>query len=377
MQRTIGVSAVLSLLVLPFLVSAAEVRYGEQASLAGNERIASDFYIAGGNVSSAGPVTADLAAVGGNVMVTSAVTQDVLVAGGSVAVLGTVGDDLRIAGGNITIGGQIRGDLIAGGGQTQVSGSGISGDVLWGGGTLRIEAPVAGNLKLAGGEVYINSTVGGNVEFMGEKITLGRNAVIEGDFSYTSANEVVIEEGAAVRGETNFTRRENPARGIEHGFAAVTSLAFLAGFLMRLISALLLALIFHRYARTLVENVTERPLLELGRGFATFAITPVASIVLLVTVLGVPLGLLGLILFAAMIIFASLLAPVILGSVLHKLVMKPAAYQVTWLTILIGVVVYTILGWIPFIGWIGKCVLVLMTLGAIVKIKWDAGKSWR
>lgn len=377
MQRTIGVSAVISLLVLPLLVSAAELRYGEQASLAGNERLASDFYIAGGNVSSAGPVTGDLAAVGGNVMVTSAVTQDIFAAGGSVAVLGTVGDDLRVAGGNLTISSQVRGDLIVGGGQTHVTGSGISGDVLWGGGTLRLEAPVAGDLKLVGGDVYINSTVGGAVEFMGEKLTLGKNAVIEGDLTYTSANEVVIEEGAMVRGETQFTKRENPARDMKAGFAAFASFAFLAGFLMKLACALALALIFNRYARTLVENVTEKPLLELGRGFAAFAVTPVASIVLLVTVLGVPLGLLGLIVFAAMIIFASLLAPVILGSIIHKLVMKPGAYHVTWLTVLVGVVAYTILGWIPFVGWIGKFVLVLMTLGAIVKVKWEAGKAWR
>lgn len=376
MQRTIGVSAVISLLVLPLLAGAAEIRFGEQPSLAGNERLNGDFYIAGGNVSSAGPVAGDLAAVGGNVMVTSAVTQDVFAGGGSVTVLGTVGDDLRVGGGNVTVGSQVRGDLIAGGGQVQVSGSGVSGDVLWGGGVLRLEAPVAGNLKLAGGEVYINSTVGGGVEFIGDKITLGRSAVIEGDLTYTSANEVVMEEGAAVRGETQFTRREQQG-DMKGGLAAFASLAFFAGFFMRLACALLLALVFHRYARTLVESVADRPLLELGRGFAAFAITPVASVVLLATVLGVPLGILGLILFAMMLIFASLLAPVLLGSVLHKLVMKPSGYEVTWLTVLVGVIAYAVLGWIPFVGWIGKFILVLMTLGAIVKVKWEAGKSWR
>jgi cytoskeletal protein CcmA (bactofilin family) len=377
MTKTIGAGAVITLMfAVPLTLFAAEMRVGEQPSLASNERISDDFYIAGGNVSSGGPVAGDLVAAGGNVLINSAVTGDLLAGGGTVSILGTVSDDVRVGGGNITIGGQVRGDVVAGGGQTQISGAGVGGDVLWGGGTLRIEAPVAGDLKLAGGDVYLNSTVVGNVEFMGEKLTLGRGAIIEGNLTYKSPNEAVMEEGAAVRGTTDFQKQESKGAS-KAGFAAFASLAVLMGFLMRFACALALALIFHRYARTLVESVTRKPLLELGRGFAAFAVVPVASVVLMITVLGLPLGFLGMLAFVALLIFASLLAPVVLGSVVHKLALKPANYEVTWLTILIGVVLYTILGWIPFVGWIAKFALVLMTIGAIAKVKWDAGKEWR
>jgi len=375
MTKTIGVGAVITLLVAPMLLAAAEVRVGEQPSLAGNERISDDFYIAGGNVSSAGPITGDLIAAGGNVLINSPVTQDVIVGGGSITILGTVGDDVRVGGGNITISGQVRGDVVVGGGQTQISGAGVSGDVLWGGGSLRIEAPVAGDLKLGGGEVYINSTVRGNVEFAGEKLTLGQGAVIEGNLTYKSPNEATLEEGARVQGATDFQRQDrNKAK---EGVLAFATLAVLTGFLMKLACALVLALFFHRYAVTLVRSVVDRPLVELGRGFAAFAILPIASIVLLITILGVPLGIIGLIAIVVLLIFSSLFAPVILGSIVHKWTLKPATYEVTWLTVLIGVVLYSILGWIPFIGWIAKFALVLMTLGAIVKVKWDAGKEWR
>lgn len=377
MTKTIGVGAVITLLMAPALLFAAEVRLGEQPSLASDERIGNDFYIAGGNVTSSGPVAGDLIAAGGNVLVSSAVTHDMMVGGGSVTVLGSVGDDLRVGGGNITISSQVRGDLVAGGGQTHVTGAGIGGDVLWAGGVLRIEAPVAGDLKLAGGEVYLNSTVLGNVEFKGEKLTLGPSAVIEGNLAYSSPNEAVVEAGATVRGETNFQKLESKRAATKAGFAAIASVAVLLGFLMRLACALVLALIFHRYAVTLVQSVAQRPLMELGRGFAAFAILPVASVIFLITVLGVPLGILGLLAFVSLLIFASLLAPVILGSIVHKWAVKPSGYQVTWLTILLGVVLYTVLGWIPIVGWVAKFALVLLTIGAIVKVKWDAGKEWR
>lgn len=377
MTRMIGAGAVILLLVVPMLLLAAEVRVGEQPSLAGNERISDDFYIAGGNVSSSGPITGDLVAAGGNVLINSAVTGDVLVGGGSVTILGTVGDDIRVGGGNITISSQVRGDLVAGGGQTVVSGAGIGGDVLWGGGTLRIEAPIGGDLKLGGGDVYINSTVVGNVEFRGEKLTLGKSAIIEGNLTYATPGEAVMEDGAVVRGTTDFKKQESKKDAAKAGLAAFASLAMLAGFFMRLAGALVLALFFHRYAMRLVESIVEKPLVELGRGFAAFAVIPVASVILLITVIGVPLGILGLVSFVVLLICTSLLAPVILGSITHKLVLKPATYQVTWLTVLIGVVLYTILGWIPVLGWIAKFALILVTLGAIVKVKWEAGKEWR
>ncbi|OGG72526.1 hypothetical protein A3A38_04170 [Candidatus Kaiserbacteria bacterium RIFCSPLOWO2_01_FULL_53_17] len=377
-MKKIWTGALVAAMCVPVLALAAEVRVGEQPSLAANERITDDFYIAGGNVSSAGVITGDLVAAGGNVVVNSAVTQDVIVGGGSVTILGTVGDDIRVGGGNIMINGRVGGDVVVGGGQTQISGAGVGGDVLWGGGTLRIEAPVAGDLKLGGGNVYINAPIRGNVEFMGEKLTLGSAAVIQGNLTYTSPEEAVMEEGAVVRGATDYTKKETKAReAARFGLAAFLSIAILMKFLMLFASALVVGLIFQRYAVSLVNSAVAQPLMGLGRGFAVLVLTPIASIILLITVLGVPLGILGLIAFAGMIVFASILVPILLGSLVHKWVMKPAGYEVTWLTILIGAVLATILGWIPIVGWIVKFAVLLVALGVAMKMKWDIAKNWR
>ncbi len=378
MIKKIWAGATLIVLCIPVFAAAAEVRTGEQPSLPANETINDDLYIAGGNVSSSGKVNGDLIAAGGTVLISSAVLQDLIVGGGSITILGNVGDDIRVGGGNITISSKVVGDVVAGGGQVQISGAGIGGDVLWGGGTIRIEAPVAGSLMLAGGNVYINSPIKGNVEFKGDKLTLGSGAVIQGNLTYASANPADIQQGAVVRGETKYEKQESKANGaMKAGIATFLTLALLAKFLMTLASALAFGLIFQKYAIAMVRGAAAGPLLELGRGFAVVVITPIASVVLLVTVLGIPLGLLGLVAFVAMCIFASIAGPIVLGSVVHKLTMKPNDYQVTWLTILIGVVLYSILGWIPIIGWLARFVIFLITLGATMKIKWDVVKSWR
>lgn len=371
------ISAVLAAaLLIPAAALAAELRAGEQPSLSASETINDDFYIAGGSVSSAGAVRGDLAAIGGSVLIRSSTSADAAAGGGNVTVLGAVGDDLRVGGGDVLVGGKVGGDVIAGGGQVQLTGDGIGGDVVWGGGALRVDAPVAGDMTLRGGDVFLDSTVGGNVNFKGERLTLGRNAAIQGNLTYSSPKEATLEEGAVVRGETAYTKAER--RGVSKEAAAgIVSAFFIGKFLSVLILALLFGALFKRYANALVERVAQRPLLELGRGFVTLIVLPVASVLLFFTLLGIPLGLFGLLAFAALLVFVSIAAPIVLGSIVHQWVFKPQMREVTWKTTLLGVALYSVVRLVPIIGWLAAFALILMTLGAVVKMKWNIMQEWR
>lgn len=378
MSRALFVGVFVSAaLLMPVFAAAAEFRAGDQPSLASNERTAGNFYIAGGNVTSGGQVRGDLAAAGGNVLVSGPVSEDIAAAGGSITILGNAGGDMRVAGGNIIVNGQVGGDLAVAGGQVQVSGAGVGGDVLWGGGVLRIDAPVAGNLELAGGNVFINAPVRGNVHFTGEKLTLGSNAVIDGNLTYSSPKEAEVLNGAVVKGTTSYEPRPSVRAFTKTGVLAVLSSLFLLKFIMLFASALVLGLVFKRYSATLVHTVVSQPLLELGRGFVMFAALPAASVVLLMTVIGVPLGALGLIVFGALILFASIASPIVLGSIVRRWISKSTEHDIRWTTILLGAALFTLLNAIPFVGWIAKFVILLMTAGAVTKIKWGIIQDWR
>ncbi|MDO8576671.1 MAG: hypothetical protein Q7R90_05185, partial [bacterium] len=366
-----GASLLVSALIIPVVAFAAELRIGESPSLSSSETIQKDLYLAGGNVTSSGKVNGDLAVGGGNILVNGPVSQDLFVGGGSITVVADVGDDLRVGGGNIIVSGKIGNDVVAAGGQTSISGGGVGGDVLWAGGMLRVDAPVGGNMQLAGGEVVINSRVRGNVSFKGQKLTLGKDAVIDGNLDYSAQKEATIEAGATVKGQTTFEPQKAPRAPISgKGIIAFLSLVFLGKFLALLVFALAFGLFFRRYAEVLVGNAVAQPLLETGRGLIVLIVLPVASVMLLVTLIGIPLGVLGIIGFIALLLFASPLASIIVGSVLHKWVFKSAEYQVAWQTILLGVAVYTLLGFIPIIGGIAKFILILLALGSMMKIKW-------
>jgi len=266
----------------------------------------------------------------------------------------------------------------SGGGQIHIGSSSIGGDLIIGGGTIRIDAPVRGDITIGGGEIYLNAPVSGNVRIRADQITLGPRANITGSFNYSSRNEAVLESGAVIQGETVFNKIEiRKGRHAFPGFAAILSVSLLIRLLMFFVGATVFAMIFKRYARELVEKAMAQPFREIGRGLITLIVLPVTSVLLLVTIIGIPLGILGLIAFAGLIAFLCIASPVVLGSMVHRWVFKPKDYKISWTTILLGVVLYLALDLIPFLGWILKLLVILLTFGALVNIKWSIAKHWR
>lgn len=363
----------LVLTLMPTLGRAAEVRAGDQPSVKEEERLTEDIYIAGGNVTSAGALGADLIAAGGTVLVSGDVAADLAAAAGSVTVLGNVGDDVRAAGGNILLRSEVGGDVVLAGGQLNIGGS-IAGDLLAGGGAVRVDAPVSGNVRIGGGDVYLNSAISGNVEVYTDKLTLGKGARIAGSLTYAAGKEATMEEGAVVSGEVTFNKRERTVS--VGGIVAIISLALIATTLSQLAAALLLGLVFRRYAVRLVETAAAKPLLEVGRGLIICIVLPVASLMLLWSLIGIPLGILGLLIFAMTIVFLWIITPVLLGSFAYRSFFG-GEFDVNWKTILLGVFVYALLGLIPIVGWLAQFILMLLTLGAVAKMKWEIAKEWR
>ena len=368
------------LLVFPVLAFGADFRTGQQPSIGASEKISENIYIAGGTVLSAGSIEKDLMVAGGTAVLSGPVLGDLFVAGGNVTVLNQIGGDLRAVGGNVVMTGDVLGDVVVAGGQIMLSGKVIGGDVAVAGGTVRLDSEVKGDMKIAGGEIYLNAPIAGNVNIKAEKVTLGPKADIKGNLKYQAVKPVTIEEGGKVQGETVFTeikglnRNDKDAKKLMLGFL---TFIFVAKFLMLLTGALVIGLVFRKYSKELVEKGAHNPLKELGRGVVTMIVLPILSIILMATIIGVPLGMLGLLSFVMLMVYACIVTPVFLGSVVHKWISRKQDYTVNWKTILLGVVVYCLLGLIPFLGWIAICASTAITLGAALSIKWQVAREWR
>lgn len=359
-----------AIVLVPAMAQGAELKAVRDYTLQKGDAVASDLYVAAQTNVVAGEVSGDLAAAGANMLLTGSVEGDLFAAGGTVELLGVVGDDVRVVGGTITIGNAVGGDVVAAGGVLHIiSGATVAGDVIVAGGQVIIDGTVQGSVKVAAGEVTINGTVGKDVSVRSDKqFSIGRSAKIDGNLWYKAADAVIVAEGAVIQGETKFEKVERPTRVDKRAGAAMVAMVGAVA-LLKLIAAMLIAVLgvtlFRKGIQSLTKTVADNFGKEMVRGFVVLIVCPAAIILAFMSIIGIGLGIAGILLYTLLIMAAKVLAGIIVGTVLVKMIKKASAYEVNWQNAVIGVFVFQVVGMIPIVGWLFAFLLLIASLGSI------------
>ena len=352
----------------PGAVRAAEFRADKSGATNISEAVNDDLYAAGSNVALNAPVSGDAIAAGSTVTFSGTVGKSVLAVGGTVSVIGSVSESVRAIGGNILINGAVGHDVVVLGGQVNIaSTASIGGDLVVLGGTVTIDGPVSGNVYVRGGDVTINAALAGSANITARTLSFGSRAAIGGALAYSSSAAAAIPDGA-VRGAITYNKTSaNDYRAGQGALAAFVAL----GFFIKIVSLFTLAFIFtasfKRRSHDLVQNAFARFGWDILHGFSALVIIPFAAVVLLVTFIGAPLAVLAIAVYAIMLVLAGILAPVLVGAWLWRLVKKTSDYPVNPYAIAIGVLAYVLAGLVPFAGWIFDFVFMLAALGVLAR----------
>jgi len=357
-----------------FNALAAEFRFNKKIGnvvIEGSEKV-KNLYTAGNIISINGDIEKSLYAGGNIITISGDVEGNICVGGNTIVIRGTVGDSVHAGGGNVLIEGEIKEDLFVGGGNITIAESAsIGGDLIIGGGTIDIQGPVVGDILLGGGQVMINSKIGGNIEAKVEELILGSQAEIVGNLKYTSPKEADIEEGAAILGEIDYEKKTIKKIGWPKSpgvLFGILTLTFLVKLLAMIAVGLVLIYLFRNMTQQVVKEGLTNFWSSLGRGFAALILTPIAAIILAITVIGIWLaGLVG-IAYALIVFLASGLASVVFGSWLIKVIKKRKEYKINWQAVVIGVIILKIIVLIPFVGWLVGLIFMLISLGALYRM---------
>lgn len=372
-----GIFLVLGIILVSFfyvsIVMAAEFEVAEKGGNVTIDEEIKNLYTAGNIVSINADIEKSLHAAGNVVTISGDVENNIYVVGGTVVIKGDIGGSVHAGAGNILIEGEIEDDLFLGGGTITLSeSSSIGGDLIVAAGVAEVNGPVDGDIHLSGGEVFIDSKIGGEVNIKaGEELRLGSKAEIVGDLKYSSVKEVVMDEGAKILGETTYKKIKVENGGLlkkPKKFMGILTLGFLIKLLITITAGLVLVY--------LLRNITEKVIKEslgyfwanLGRGFGALILIPIACIILAVTVIGLWLAGLISVTYILMILLSSVLASIVFGSWLIKVLGKKSEYPINWKAVVVGVIVLNIVVLIPFIGWFVKFVFVLISLGAVFQL---------
>jgi len=357
--------------------------------------LSNDLYITGSKVLVTKPVAGDLLAAGGSIIVNGAVGADVMAAGGSVILNGPVGDDLRAAGGDITLAANVNGDvLLFGGSVTIPSGVVVKGDAIVGGGKVQIGGTIRGNLKVHAGTVDFSGVVQGNARFYAdEQITL--NGSVRGDTTFAAGRAVLGKDAGfgknvvywrqdgemdfgevPVTGQVRFApelrRERHRGTGIgkdnvfRRGLAAAFGAFFFGTLLSGLLAIVLGVLLFKRTFREAGEVLHRTFWKGLGTGVLTYILLPVVAVIAMFTLIGLPVGLFLLLLFAFSLVFGKVIAATAFAAWMER--RQVAHWGSGKLMLAAGgfFILLKLVGMVPFLGWVLVLLSVFAGYGALV-----------
>lgn len=392
MKRSALVLLVGALLLQGTPALAASFLGGDTVSLAAP--VSDDLYVSGSTVSVRQDVHGDLFALGGKLDVQNRVTGGVNVAGGNVTIVSQVGNDVRVLAGEAVIRGTINGDLLAGGGTVTVgSDAVVMGDAIVRGGNLILRGTVGKNLSIDGSAVSLEGIFHGDVTVHAHAVTIA--GPVEGNATII-ADTITLVHGAAFRGSVDYWSAEPTDFGVglaegqtatfhpeyaelSHGQRVALTGGFLAAVvgtfaLFKLLSAaLIIGLLVYITKTFFVDSakyLRRHPGMSFLTGLGFFLLVPLAVLLLLITVFGIPLALLLLASYIFTLVFSVPTSAVVLArwAELH--------FKKTWnrwkvFGISFGIfIVLKLLTFLPVIGWVVKGVTVLCVLGALLMVKW-------
>lgn len=334
--------------------------------------VTSDLYAFGGGVDIAADVNGDVIAGGGRVTVGQRIQGDLMVGAGSVILGGRVDRNVRAAGGAVTITGRVGRNVNAAGGTVTIAPDAlVGGNARLAGGELRIAGTIARKLRAAGALVVLAGEVVGDVELVAQEIEILPTARLRGKLTYWSPRDARIDPGAKISGQVTHNLPELPRVLARTGTALVTvsRALFMAGVT---VLGIALYLLFPAFTVLASRTIGSDPVKSAGIGLLFFTALPVAAILSMLTILGIPLGLIIFVVYSLALLVGFLLAAFHLGDVgAHALVRKGARKRPVRVAFLIVALLLLLFARrIPFIGGVLIVLAVLLGLGAMTIHTW-------
>jgi cytoskeletal protein CcmA (bactofilin family) len=327
-----------------------------------------DRFTAGGTVNVSAPVAADLLTAGGNVVVDTRVGGDVLAVGGNVRIGGDVDAGVFAAGGDVLLNGRVKRSVRVAGGQVEIGPRAeLGGNLSVAGGQVRVEGTVFGYVQVAGGNLVLNGPVGGDVWATGGRITLGPNARIGGRLQYASRAGLQQDPAAIIKGGTERldfgSERERTQPERKRG--GYLGWIWIAGLM---VLAVVLVVVAPAFTARVSGALQRQPWFALLLGFIVLVCAPVAAVILLVTVIGLPLGLLALLAYPVLLLIGYELTAIGISDWTMQRFAAQRMQSVAWRAgaAAVAVLLIGLLARLPAIGLVLAFLALLAGIGALV-----------
>lgn len=284
-----GVLAGISLAPAP--AGAAVIEMGRESyTLAENEIVDNDLIVASGRIRILGTVTGDLIVAGRLVDVAGEVRGDLIGFAEQIEVSGRIGGNIRAAARLIEIEGAVTRNVTAAGETIRLArGASLGGSYTAAGRESILDGPVERDVLAAAETHEIRSRVGGSALMAGRRLVIGREGALSGETRFFGSEEPEVSPEAHLASPIQFEKVEKEEAG---------RLDWLFGFVYFFGAAFVLGAAFILVSPRSAEAVIGTYLPAYGRSMLTGLLATIVAtslgILLLVTIVGLPLGLVTL-----------------------------------------------------------------------------------
>lgn len=358
--RQSGLRLLIVLLAFSVPSFALERRQGEFVTVAANETVDDTLVATGNTVRMEGVINGDLLAFARTVEVRGTVKGDLVSFAKRTVVSGSVEGHIYNFSQSLDLDGQLGRSIYAWAQSLHVDNRGRVGDgIVVGAGDVSLEGEVKRSVTVIAGNADVSGSIGRDLTMAGGSLTLTNTARVGGNLSARvhQQKEVHIADGATIAGKRDIqvqVRKSQFARPRFYFHQAVwLAAAMLVGWLG--------LVLFPGFFRATTQAVGSG-WLSLGLGVGVLAGVPVAMVLAAITLIGIPISLM----LFAVYLAAIYLAKVWVGAFLGRILLKPSgATKGDWLLgLLVGLLILTIVGFIPYLGGLVRFGMVCLGLGA-------------
>ncbi len=359
-------------LAWPVTALAFTAKAGDSINLAKGEVIDGNLYLAGANLNIEGKVTGDVICAGQTINITGTVLGDVICAGQTINVGGQVAGNLRVLASSINLTGQVNknANMAAASINTSASSS-IGWEMLFAASVAELKGKVAYDLTGAANTVTLAGQVGKDVKLKIDNqrnnnpgLRIASGAIIDGKLSYTDKQDAVIEQGSKIAGEIS----RNPAKIRQVDKRDI----FLAWLWERAISlftiiaiGLLLVGLWPKGINGTKDQLVKYYGKSFGWGFVALFLTPIAMLILLISMVGIWLSLILFMIWFIALWVAKTLVMIGVGHYLAERFAKKYAHR-PMVTMLSGITLCWLVFSIPVIGGFLAFLSTIFGLGATI-----------
>ena len=262
--------------------------------------------------------------------------------------------------GDIEVRGPVEDDVHSGFGDVLVTDK-VQGDIDAGFGDVKIEGPVEGDVRAEFGDVYVDAPIKGDVNVGWGDVDLGPNAEISGNLEC---------EGGEITGNRSAVKGHMMAKGMaldfdeSHGPGIIGFLGCIFAALAFAACAVLAAMVAPRPLTSAASRAEESPGRSFVYGLVSLPAVFVLCVVLAVSIVGIPLLLLLVPAYLALLFCGALVAAFFIGT---RVLIVTGRYRVgNALAAVVGAMILAATTFIPVLGDLLLYSLTLLGTGAII-----------